>query len=330
MSKLIKYLAALLILLLVMGCGGGSKEMVEKAQYEQTQSELERKEKMLQDRQSELLELKNKILILNAEIKDQKKQMENLMMITDSLEYRVGVEAKTLGIYEAKLSKADSMVARLTAEKEALEAQLTGNQQQIQYTLEAKASKKSDQQLGQLLSDDPLLIPPPAADDAEARQEIEPFPIEDNAEEKKAEEAANSAMEKAIKPVMQITDSEYRERYDEALKLYFSKQYDKAILEFESLIALSKTHDLADNSQYWIGESYYSQGEFLKAIDAFGKVIQYDDSNKKDHSQYKIGASYLKLDQKTEALQAFKKLVESYPDSDMVPKVREMLSSGAF
>ncbi|HDR05736.1 MAG TPA: tetratricopeptide repeat protein [Candidatus Marinimicrobia bacterium] len=330
MNKVIVYALATGILL-VSGCGG-NKEVVEKAQFEQTQNELQRKEKMLQERQSELLELKNKIIILNAEIKDQQKQIKNLLQITDSLEYRIGVEAKQISAYEERLNKADSAMARLIAEKEALEAQLTGNQQQIKYTLEAKATKKSDQHLGAVLSDEPLTLPESIVSNNIDDLQLKAFQLEPEPgnEEVNDEPSVAKEMHMAIEPVMQITDAEFRERYDEALKLYFSRQCDKAIIEFEALIALSTSHDLADNCQYWIGESYYSKGEFLKAIDAFAKVQTYDDSNKKDHSQYKIGASYLKLERKKDALQAFKKLVETYPDSDMVPKVREMISSGTF
>lgn len=324
-------------LLLGLSVSCSNKEMVEKEHYERVQDDLTQKEKALQDRQAELLDLKNQVIILRNEVKDQESHISILEVTNDSLEYRLGIKAREADTFENKLMMADSELAALTAEKKALENILTGNQQQIQYSLEAEAIQESNNQLSETLQENIVPISEPMRNDSvPVRAEImtdqkpvtdakTPAPQPVTAEK---QQTMNQAIEKAMAPVMNITSDEFRQRYDEALKLYFARDFDKAISDFQTLIQLDNTNDLSDNCQYWIGESYYSQEKFAQAADAFKEVLSYPESNKKDHSEYKIGMSYLKLGMKKEALLAFKALVQNYPDSELVVKVQEMISSG--
>ena len=70
-----------------------------------------------------------------------------------------------------------------------------------------------------------------------------------------------------------LTISDYRQRYSSALTLYFQNNFNPAILEFQKLIAHDPKGEFADNSQYWIGECYYSMEMYDKAIQAFEKCL---------------------------------------------------------
>lgn len=121
------------------------------------------------------------------------------------------------------------------------------------------------------------------------------------------------------------TDS-YADRYQEALQTYRARNYRNAIQKFEALLATDSRHSLADNCQYWIGESYYDMQNYQQAIVAFEKVFTHSKSNKDDSAQLKLGMCYLRLDEKGKAKEEFQKLVHDYPASEYVGIAKRFLA----
>ena len=113
-----------------------------------------------------------------------------------------------------------------------------------------------------------------------------------------------------------INDEEYRARYIDALANYQNGIYDVATKEFSQLIAIDQQHELSDNCQYWIGEIYYDQKEFMKALSSFQQVLAFPGANKSDHAQFKIGLCYINLGDTDKAVDAFKLHMINYPSSD--------------
>ncbi|MBI3755424.1 MAG: tol-pal system protein YbgF, partial [Deltaproteobacteria bacterium] len=64
------------------------------------------------------------------------------------------------------------------------------------------------------------------------------------------------------------------ELYDEAIKLIKDKDYSNALEKFSRFISLFSAHDLASNAQYWIGEIYYAQKDYERAVLEFNEVVQ--------------------------------------------------------
>jgi len=124
-----------------------------------------------------------------------------------------------------------------------------------------------------------------------------------------------------------LDDTDYREDYNTALNLYFDRDYKGAIKGFMNLLSISTTHTLADNCQYWIGESYYSLDNYSAAIAAFQKVSGLGDGNKSDAALFKIGMSYLKMGKKDKAVASFKLLEKNFPSSELVPKAKQYLTT---
>jgi len=123
-----------------------------------------------------------------------------------------------------------------------------------------------------------------------------------------------------------VPSSDYGYRYQQALDTYHQHEYQQALNEFEQLLASDMNNDLSDNAQYWIGECYYAMGRYQEAIMAFEKVFTFRFSNKNDYAQFKIGQSYFKLGDKERANQEFQQLIDTYPDSELVPRARAYLS----
>ena len=120
-----------------------------------------------------------------------------------------------------------------------------------------------------------------------------------------------------------MTDSEFREKYIDGLSLYQNSDYNKSLKVFEELILVDKSHDLADNCQYWLGEIFYGMKDYRRSIKEFEKVFKYKDSNKYDDSQYKLGLCYVNIGNKSRAKDEFQKLLDLYPNSEYYQKSRQ-------
>src|SRR3989338_2942247 len=62
--------------------------------------------------------------------------------------------------------------------------------------------------------------------------------------------------------------------YSEALTLAKDKEYSDAIEKFTKFISLFPEHDRAQNAQYWIGEMYYAQKDYERAVLEFNEVVK--------------------------------------------------------
>lgn len=105
--------------------------------------------------------------------------------------------------------------------------------------------------------------------------------------------------------------------YNQASARYKAASYQEAIQQFSRFLKNFPRHDLADNAQYWIGESCYSLGLFPEAIYAFQKVITYyPKGNKAPDALLKIGLCHLATKDKDKAQAIFQKLLAEYPASN--------------
>lgn len=123
-----------------------------------------------------------------------------------------------------------------------------------------------------------------------------------------------------------VAPGQYEQRYQEGYDLFHSRNYPAAIEVFESLIASNGNHSLADNAQFWIGESHYALGQYRKAVIDFEKVSTFPKSNKNPDAQFKLGLCYVRLGDKAKAGEEFQRLVDVYPDSDYVSRAKTHLA----
>ncbi len=125
--------------------------------------------------------------------------------------------------------------------------------------------------------------------------------------------------------VEKLTSESYQQKYNESLHYYQNGMFDLAALGFTRLIEDDPLNPLADNSQYWLGECFYSKTEFKKAISGFKKVRNFPGTDKDDDAQLKIGMSYLAMNNKPDAKEQFLKFLDVYPESEYTIIVRESL-----
>lgn len=115
--------------------------------------------------------------------------------------------------------------------------------------------------------------------------------------------------------------------YENALREYFSNNFDVAINLFANLIDKWPQHRLTGNCQYWIGECNYGLGKFTEAIQAFEMVFDYPDSPKYDDATIMLGRCYLKIGDFATGKKYLQKLVQEYPKSEYTARANSLLSS---
>lgn len=106
------------------------------------------------------------------------------------------------------------------------------------------------------------------------------------------------------------------EKYNAARLKFESYDYQGCIDAMSELLASEPNHVLADNAQYWIGESYYGLKQYQKAIVEFQKVFAYEAADKYDDAQLMIGLSYVRLGQPQLARTSFNEFLGTYAGSE--------------
>lgn len=105
--------------------------------------------------------------------------------------------------------------------------------------------------------------------------------------------------------------------YEEAKQAFDNGQLDKARQGFQKLLKDYPKSTMADNAQYWIGETYFREKWFEKAILEYQAVIEnYPKGNKVTAAMLKQGIAFLELGDKANARLILKELVKKHPKSN--------------
>jgi tol-pal system protein YbgF len=115
--------------------------------------------------------------------------------------------------------------------------------------------------------------------------------------------------------------------YDKAFEALKSSNYAAAIAGFRDLLARHPDGQLADNAQYWLGETYYVTRDYPNAIAAFQAVPQrWPNSRKAPDALLKLGYSLYEQKRYAEARTTLNEVVKRYPDTDAARLARERVA----
>jgi tol-pal system protein YbgF len=105
--------------------------------------------------------------------------------------------------------------------------------------------------------------------------------------------------------------------YQNALRDYMSGKYDLARQEFSDYIKNFPSNDLASNSQFYLGEIAYAQGDFKGAIGAYNAVVvNYPRSFKLAASELKKALAELEAGERTAGIRDLRSVESRFPGSD--------------
>ena len=117
-----------------------------------------------------------------------------------------------------------------------------------------------------------------------------------------------------------------RELYSASYADFARGNYDLAIQGFQEYLKNYADSELADNAQYWIGESHYGKQKFSEAVDAWDTLLRsYPSSDKLPDARVKKGMALEKLGRRTQALLEYRYVVDRYPNSPAARLAREKL-----
>jgi tol-pal system protein YbgF len=107
------------------------------------------------------------------------------------------------------------------------------------------------------------------------------------------------------------------EAYQSAKQVYDKGDYNAAREGFQKFIKEFPKSKNVDNAQFWIGETYYREKWYEKAILEYQKVIEkYPKGNKVTAALLKQGFAFLNLGDKVNSRLILSELIKKYPKSN--------------
>ncbi len=121
--------------------------------------------------------------------------------------------------------------------------------------------------------------------------------------------------------------------YQQAFKTYSNRDFKNAIRLFSEFVKRYPSDMDADNSQYWIGQSYYQLEDLLSAEHAFRKVLQnypHNDTKrgyKTPDAILMLGRIYTHRNQPIKGRYYYEKVIERFPTSRSAAKAKREVQS---
>ena len=115
-------------------------------------------------------------------------------------------------------------------------------------------------------------------------------------------------------------------RYAAAYQMFKSGNYTKARESFQSFLATYPSGEYSDNAQFWIGECYFFEKKYEKAILEYEKVTKkFSSSSKVPYALLKQGISFQNLGDKTSARLLLQQVIKDYPNTSQARIARSKL-----
>jgi tol-pal system protein YbgF len=105
--------------------------------------------------------------------------------------------------------------------------------------------------------------------------------------------------------------------YNQAFDILKGGKYPDAITAFQKFLQTYPQSSLADNAEYWLGESYYVTRDFQNAAAAFQTVLdRWPDSRKAPDALLKLGYTQAELQHNAQARATLSSVATRFPGSD--------------
>jgi tol-pal system protein YbgF len=113
-----------------------------------------------------------------------------------------------------------------------------------------------------------------------------------------------------------VPEGNDRANYQAAFDRLKDSKYDEAVKAFKQFLASFPDSQLADNAQYWLGESHYVMKDFAQAQRDFRTVLdKYPESRKLPDALLKLGYCDYELKNWKEARASLTQVVQKFSDT---------------
>jgi len=128
-------------------------------------------------------------------------------------------------------------------------------------------------------------------------------------------------------PRAQVPAAASEASYEKGLKLIQKENsFVEGRKELQAFLKANPQNELAVNAMYWIGEAYYGEKQYEKAILQFQDVLQkYPKHGKAPAAMLKQALSFEALGDKETAKARLKQVLSSYPNSPEAAKAKQKL-----
>lgn len=115
--------------------------------------------------------------------------------------------------------------------------------------------------------------------------------------------------------------------YNACYKLFKEGQYVKARDEFVKFLKQHPKTAFSDNAQFWVGETWYVEDKFERAIVEYQKVVKdYPNGDKVPYALLKQGMAFQKLGDKASAKIVYNQVIKKYPQTNQARVAKAKLS----
>ncbi|MEE9911886.1 MAG: tol-pal system protein YbgF [Deltaproteobacteria bacterium] len=115
-------------------------------------------------------------------------------------------------------------------------------------------------------------------------------------------------------------------QYAAAYQTFKNGNYPKAREAFQSFLTDHPSGEYSDNAQFWIGECYFFEKKYEKAILEYEKVTKkFPSSNKMPYALLKQGISFQNLGDKVSARLLLQQVIKDYPNTSQARIARSKL-----
>ena len=116
--------------------------------------------------------------------------------------------------------------------------------------------------------------------------------------------------------------------YNDAYEAFKAGRYADARKRFEEFLAEHGKSEYGDNARFWIGECYYFEKDYERAILEYEKVItDYPRGNKVPNALLKQGLAFLELGDKNSGRLLLEKVIREHPSTSPARIAKIKLSS---
>ena len=115
--------------------------------------------------------------------------------------------------------------------------------------------------------------------------------------------------------------------YNACYKTFKEGQYVKAREEFVTFLKQHPKTAYSDNAQFWVGETWYVEEKYERAIVEYEKVVKdYPSGDKVPYALLKQGMAFQKLGDKASARIVYNQIIKKYPNTNQARVAKAKLS----
>jgi tol-pal system protein YbgF len=255
----------------------------------------------------------NELEVRNAETRRKSEALKSDLEVRAEDEQALRHQSASL---RAKLEALNEEIRALNGRIEELEHRLNRQQQ-----TETEGVKAGEGQIAELAKST-------KANDKRIYQIEQYLNFEPSVQQAPAKKPGEKTTAKIVPAGQAKTGLSEDEIYRMAKQAFDQGDSDAARKKFQELIEKFPNSERADNAQFWIGEIYYREKWYEKAILEYQKVIEnYPTGNKVPASLLKQGLAFLNLGDKTNSRLILEELIKKHPKSNEAKIAKDKVKS---